>query len=96
MANLTPELSKAERALLNWPQMRLGARSGLSKGTIRAFEDGRRIPAQHKLEAIRYAFEAAGVAFVSSRPDKLAVRLKRLRRTNLSDGEAGIIDGSEM
>ncbi|MBZ9734562.1 MULTISPECIES: multiprotein-bridging factor 1 family protein [unclassified Mesorhizobium] len=65
VAELTPEQSKAARALLNWSQVRLSAKCNLSEGTIRDFENGIRTPRPLKVAAIRQAFESAGVVFVS-------------------------------
>lgn len=61
--HLTPEQSRAGRAQLKWPQVRLAAKSGVSEGTIRDFENGRRAPGPGKLRAIRQALEQAGVVF---------------------------------
>jgi transcriptional regulator with XRE-family HTH domain len=58
---LTPEQSKEARALLNWSQVRLGAKCNLSEGTIRDFESGRRTLRPQRVAAIRLALEAAGV-----------------------------------
>jgi transcriptional regulator with XRE-family HTH domain len=62
---LTPAQSRTARALLEWSQIELGARSNLSEGTIRDFEKGRRLPPPNSLVAIRYAFEDAGVEFIN-------------------------------
>jgi len=83
---MTPEQSRAARTLLNWSQVRLASKSGLSEGTIRDFENGRRIPRPMKLAAILHAFEVAGVVFTPVGPS----------RTNLSEGEAGVIGSNEM
>jgi transcriptional regulator with XRE-family HTH domain len=61
--HLTPEQLRAGRALLKWPQVRLAAKSGVSEGTIRDFENGRRAPGPGKQLAIRQALEEAGVVF---------------------------------
>ena len=83
---MTPEQSRAARALLNWSQVRLASKSGLSEGTIRDFESGRRIPRPTKLAALLHAFEVAGVVFTAAGPS----------RTNLSEGESGVIGSNEM
>ncbi len=83
---MTPEHSRAARALLNWSQVRLAVKCGLGDGTIRDFERGRRTLRPEKLAAIRQAFEAAGVVFTAAGPS----------RTNLAEGEVGIIGNSEM
>ncbi|UVK47727.1 helix-turn-helix domain-containing protein [Mesorhizobium sp. AR07] len=98
---MTPEQSRAARALLDWPQARLGARSNLSEGTIRDFEKGRRIPSIAKLVALREALETAGVVFLAEGETASGgpgVRLKKsyASATQFLDGEAGIIDKNEM
>ncbi len=55
--------SRAARALLDWTQADLAARSNLSVVTIRDFEKGRRIPGPNNLLGIRYAFEREGIVF---------------------------------
>ncbi|MBZ9905557.1 helix-turn-helix domain-containing protein [Mesorhizobium sp. BR115XR7A] len=59
MTDLTPEQSRIARGLLNWPQVRLAVKSGLSEGAIRDFESGRRVPGPRKLSAIRNALKRA-------------------------------------
>ena len=94
-ANLTPALCRAARGLLNWAQVRLASKAGISEGTVRDFESGKRIPNPGKLSAVRYALEAAGVQFYA---DGSGVRLQRQAATqpSLAEGEAGIIANSEM
>ena len=72
---LSPEQSRAARRLLNWTAIRLAARSDLGEGTIRNFEEGRRILSANNLTAIRAAFEAAGVEFTNG--DQPGVRLRK-------------------
>ena len=55
--------SRAARALLDWTQADLAARSNLSVVTIRDFEKGRRIPGPNNLLGIRHAFEREGIVF---------------------------------
>ena len=62
---ITPEQSRAGRALLDWPQIRLAASANLGESTIRDFEKGRRIPSVNNLAAVRAALEAAGVEFIA-------------------------------
>ena len=83
---ITSEQSRAARALLNWSQVRLASKCGFSEGTIRDFENGRRIPRPTKLAALLHAFEVAGVVFTAAGPS----------RTNFSEGESGVIGSNEM
>lgn len=101
MISLTPEQCRAARGLLNWPQARLGAKAGMSEATVRDFEKGKRVPATDKLIAIQSALEQAGVAFLGDGETAQGgpgVRLRTLMapRTAVRDGEAGIIETSDM
>lgn len=64
----SPSYCRMARALLNWPQVRLGAKSHLSEATIRDFESGRRILRPERVAAVRKAFESAGVVFTVQGP----------------------------
>ncbi|CDX51905.1 hypothetical protein MPL3365_140104 [Mesorhizobium plurifarium] len=65
---LTPAYCRAARALLDWPQVRLAAKSNLSEATIRDFESGRRILRTGRIVAVRKAFESAGVTLTLGGP----------------------------
>ncbi|UVK57675.1 helix-turn-helix transcriptional regulator (plasmid) [Mesorhizobium sp. AR02] len=98
---MTPEQSRAARALLDWPQARLGGRSHLSEGTIRDFEKGRRIPPIAKLVALRVALEMAGVVFLADGETACGGPGVRLKKSHASaipflNGEAGTIEKNEM
>lgn len=101
MTRLTLEQRRAARALLDWSQARLGAKAQISEGTVRDFEKGKRIPAIDMIFAMRSALEVAGVAFLSDGETIQGgpgVRLKEatISHTHIQDGEAGIIENSEM
>jgi transcriptional regulator with XRE-family HTH domain len=72
---VSPEQSRAARALLSWSQIKLAKRARLSESTIRNFEKRRFTPAPRNLAAIRAALERAGVEFTNG--DRPGVRLKR-------------------
>ena len=61
---IAPEQSRAARGWLAWSQEDLAQRANTSLSTIRDFEKGRRIPIKNNLEAIRLAFEMAGISFM--------------------------------
>lgn len=61
---ITPEQSRAGRALLNWSQGKLAERAGIARATLAEFETGKRVPIGNNLAAIRAALEAAGVTFL--------------------------------
>ena len=98
MNQLTPEQCRAARGLLDWPQARLGAKANVSEGTVRDFENGKRVPTADKLSAIQSALELAGVSFLGDGGGDPGVRLRKpaVPRAIIWDGEAGIIDNSEM
>jgi transcriptional regulator with XRE-family HTH domain len=98
MNQLTREQCRAARGLLDWPQARLGAKANVSEGTVRDFENGKRVPTADKLSAIQSALELAGVAFLSDGDAGPGVRLGKsaVPRAIIRDGEAGIIENSEM
>jgi DNA-binding XRE family transcriptional regulator len=61
---LAPEQSRAARGWLAWTQEDLAKRASVSLSTVRDFEAGRRVPIKNNLDAMRLAFEIAGIAFV--------------------------------
>lgn len=60
---LTPEQSRAARALLEWSQDRLATEARVARQTVVDFERGAREPTAGSLTAMRKAFEAARVEF---------------------------------
>jgi len=61
---LTPEQSRAGRALLGWTQDELAVAASVAKRTIADFESGRRSTYDRTLRDMREAMERAGVAFM--------------------------------
>ena len=84
--NISPAQSRAARGLLRWSQAELGASANLSKGTIRDFENGQRVPSINNLDAIRRALECAGVVFVVENGLGVGVRF-RLSHEHLANGQ---------
>lgn len=64
-SQLSANQLRAARSLLNWSRVRLGAKANLSEGTISDFENGVRKPRPHNIEAVRQAFEDAGIVFTA-------------------------------
>jgi ribosome-binding protein aMBF1 (putative translation factor) len=62
---MTRDQCRAARALVGWSQFDLAARSKVGLSTIRNFETTRSVPVLHSRRAIRQAFEAAGIEFIS-------------------------------
>jgi transcriptional regulator with XRE-family HTH domain len=73
---LTPEQSRAARALLDWSQDQLAAAAHLGQSTIRDFEKGRRVPTHNNLAAMRRAMEEAGVQFIDRNGGGPGARLR--------------------
>ena len=69
---------RAARALLRWSAEKLAEQSGLSWKTIQRLESAEGIPSSNvrTLEAIRSAFEAAGVIFIDEDELGPGVRLR--------------------
>lgn len=61
------EQIKAARKLLGWTRSRLAARSGVSEGTVKTFEGGKR-PRERLVLKIRRALEHAGIEFTDEGP----------------------------
>ena len=64
---MTPNQSRAARALLGWTQVKLASTAKLGLSTIRDFETGRREVSPEALTAIRGALEAAGIRFTNGK-----------------------------
>jgi len=75
MSSLQPSQSRSARRLLAWSQFRLAAKAGVSETTVRAFENGDRIPSKHRLDAIALALKSAGVEFLTEDGGGPVVRL---------------------
>ena len=73
---ITPEQSRAARALINWSQSTLASASNLGLSTIRDFEKGRRTPTINNLTAIELSLSKF-VIFVPENGEGAGVRLKK-------------------
>lgn len=74
---MTPGQCRAARALLNLEQSEIADRAGIARATIIDFEKGQRVPRLATIEAIRTAFESAGVEFIAENGGGAGVRLKK-------------------
>ena len=75
---LTPEQSRAARALLDWSQEEMAKASHLGLSTVRDFEKGRRTPSHNNLAGMRRSLEDAGVIFIPANGDGVGVRLRKV------------------
>lgn len=64
--SLTPAQCRAARALLDWTQDVLAERAGVSRGTIRGFENGQHALQRATAAALRRALEEAGVVLLDA------------------------------
>nr|WP_210311431.1 helix-turn-helix transcriptional regulator [Rhizobium leucaenae] len=64
MTILTPALCRAARGLLDWTQLDIAERAGVSRSTIRDYEGGRHDIHRATEAQLRLAFEEGGVVFV--------------------------------
>ena len=63
--DITPEQSKAARALLAWSQQELATEAAVATSTVADFERGVRTPVANNAQAIRDAFERRGLQFLA-------------------------------
>jgi transcriptional regulator with XRE-family HTH domain len=75
--SLTPSQCRAARALLNWSQAQLAAKSKVAVKTIADFERESRRPYERTLVDVRHALETAGVLIVEENGEGPGVRLRK-------------------
>ena len=71
---ITPAQCRAARALLNWSQEDLVARSGVSKKTIADLKRGVTQPRAQTLAQITQALETAGIELLNGRRPGVRIR----------------------
>ncbi|MDM9627940.1 helix-turn-helix transcriptional regulator [Rhizobium sp. S152] len=70
---LTPALCRAARAFLDWTQVDLSERAGVSRSTVRDYEGGRHDVHRATAAQLKLALETGGIAFVTVDDGKIAV-----------------------
>lgn len=63
---ITGSQARAARALLDWTQLQLAEKCGVTARTIRSFEDGAGRPFDNTVTRIQHALEDAGIIFLQS------------------------------
>ena len=79
-----PEQCRAARGLLGWTQEELAERAGVSRSTVRGFENGQHELHRGSAAVIRGALEGSGVILVGA--DEEAGPGVRLRRPTTGHG----------
>jgi len=75
---LTPALCRAARGFLDWTQMDLADRSGVSRSTIRDYEGNRHSLHRATEAQLRLALEAGGIAFFRIEGHEIGICTKAL------------------
>lgn len=73
---ITSDQIRAARALLKWSRADLADKSGVGFSSLMRLESAEGIPASHvkTLEALKKAFEAAGIEFIGTPEEGAGVR----------------------
>jgi predicted transcriptional regulator len=74
---ITPSQCRAARGLLEWSQQELAERAQVGIVTVHQLEVGTSEPRRATVQAIRRAFEIAGVEFIDENGGGPGVRLKK-------------------
>ena len=74
---MTPEQSRAARALIEMTQPELARAAQVGLSSVVDFEKSRRLVSQEVVAALRGALEAAGVVFIDENGGGPGVRLRR-------------------
>src|SRR3546814_19607643 len=92
MKNLLPEPCRAARGLLNWTQEKLAVLAGVSRSTVRDFENG--TPHLHRSTAavLVDTLENAGMRLLSDQRE-VGIQLRRLPLPATRTGRKGCCTG---
>lgn len=81
---ISAEQCRGARGMLGWSQDELAEAASLSRATIADFERGERTPIMNNLVALRVAFEAAGLEFISENGGGAGLRFRQPSSTRTS------------
>ena len=75
---ITSDQIRAARALLRWSGSTLAEKSGIGFSTLMRLETSEGVPSSHvkTLEALKSAFEAAGIEFIGTPEQGAGIRWK--------------------
>jgi transcriptional regulator with XRE-family HTH domain len=82
LSMLSSEQCRAARALLDWTQEELAERAGVSRSTVRGFENGQHEPHRASAAMIRTALEQAGVMLIDADDQGEGVRFQSPRSSD--------------
>jgi transcriptional regulator with XRE-family HTH domain len=76
---ITSSQIRAARALLNWTRSELSERSGVGVSALMRFESADGVPAGNikTIDAVKKAFEEAGIEFIGTPDSQAGVRWKK-------------------
>ncbi len=75
---LAPAQCRAGRALIGWTVDALATETGLPRGRLAGFEDGKVVLPREHLDLMRHTFEMAGIEFIGDAAGEgLGVKLRR-------------------
>jgi transcriptional regulator with XRE-family HTH domain len=74
---MTPSQSRAARGLIRWNQDDLAREASVSVVTVRNFENEKSSPIRATVDAMRAAFERAGVDFIGENDGGPGVKLRK-------------------
>ncbi len=72
---LSPPACRAARGLLDWTQQELASRAGVSRSTIREFENGHHALQEASEAAVMEALAASGIEFIRGK-DRIGVQMR--------------------
>ncbi|CAM5767109.1 hypothetical protein LMIY3S_02051 [Labrys miyagiensis] len=86
--SLSPALSRAARAFLDFDIADMVKKSGVPRAVISDFEKGGKVPQRQDVAALQLAYEEAGIVFLADEGNGPGLRLRRgIRQAGLRPEE---------